>query len=104
MLPTKHKECKPRPEKDGRKRKGRGKILFSEGEDDLSDLSNFGSNYESSVSLPIVIVVVVVAGAGAAAVGVTDALQDITVIFDVAPFPIYSHFALWWQGWQGGKE
>ena len=46
----KRKERQALEEKGGKKRKGRAKILLGEGEDDLSDLSDFGSDSGSSVS------------------------------------------------------
>mmetsp|Transcript_13822 Transcript_13822/g.24679 ORF Transcript_13822/g.24679 Transcript_13822/m.24679 type:complete len:125 (-) Transcript_13822:240-614(-) len=46
----KRKECKPREEKGGKRTKGRAKVLLGEGEDDLSDLSDFGFDSGSSVS------------------------------------------------------
>ena len=76
--------------------KARANILLTEEEDDLSDLSDLGSDDCPADSLPIVIVLVViavavavavavtavvavvVAVAVAVAVAVTDALQDIT--------------------------
>ena len=50
MRRTKRKERKAPEEKDGRKRKGRAKILVGAGKAALSDLSGFGSDSGNAIS------------------------------------------------------